>query len=476
MSIGVYPPGPKVSRLDGFKLATRRRYILKFLMNVAGEYGDIAHFQIGSSRVFVLNHPDYIKDALVRYYESFAKRRPQDPETRRFLGRGLLTSEGEFHRRRRQLIQPLFQKQQFSKHEAVIMEAGVAVRDSWRHGQQLDIMREMKGLTRQIISKMLFDGSTAAEVDEVSELLALVLSQFSPFGSTLGALVAKLPMSRARRAHKAQWALNGIVSGLIAKHRESNRTHNDILSVLISAQDEPVRGQQSDDRLIHDEVTTLYLAGHETTGTALGWTCYLLAKDQAVQAKLHAELDTVLGSRLPELADVPHLRYVKMVFAEALRIYPPIWVLGRYLVKAFETGGYLLPAGSVVVISQYLMHHDRRFFPEPWRFDPERWTPEAKATRPQFSYFPFGGGPRGCVGEGLSWITGPLLIAAMAQRWRMHLVQSKPIELQPRLTLQPKGKIFIRLERRDVDASQLTKTHSHALVSNWSRQGCPAHE
>jgi cytochrome P450 len=371
----------------------------------------------------------------------------------------------------------VFQTQQFSKHEVRIMEAGVALQERWSHGQQVDIMREMKGLTRQIISKMLFDSTTGVEVDEVGEAITLVLSQFSPFGSPLGDLMAKLPMSRARRVHKAQQALNGFVSRLVAKRRESSRTHEDIFSVLMSARDEPVTGQESDDQLIHDEVTTLFLAGHETTGTALGWTWYLLAKDQAVQAKLHAELDMVLGSRLPELADVPHLRYTKMVFAEAMRIYPPVWVLGRYLVEAFETGGYVLPAGSIVVISQYLMHHDLRFFPDPWRFDPERWTPEAKARRPQFSYFPFGGGPRGCVGEGLSWITGTLLIAALAQRWRMQLVQSNPIKLQPLLTLQTKNKILIRLERRDENASQFrTRSRNGALISNSSPQGCPAHD
>jgi cytochrome P450 len=159
-----------------------------------------------------------------------------------------------------------------------------------------------------------------------------------------------------------------------------------------------------DELHLRDEAVTFFLAGSETMGTGLAWTWFLLAQDQAVQAKLHAELDTVLGSRLPALADVAQLRYTKMVFAEALRMYPPAWVLARYLIKDFETGGYVLPAGSIVILSQYLMHHDPRYFPDPSRFDPQRWTSEAKATRPQYSYFPFGGGPRGCLGEGLSWI------------------------------------------------------------------------
>lgn len=184
-------------------------------------------------------------------------------------------------------------------------------------------------------------------------------------------------------------------------------------------------------------------------GTALAWTWYLLAQNPTAQAALHTELDSVLGSRLPALADMACLRYTKMVFSEAMRMYPPSWILVRYLIKDFATGGYVMPAGSIVIISQYLMHHDARYFPEPSRFDPQRWTAEAKANRPQYSYFPFGGGPRGCLGEGLAWTQGVLLIATLAQRWRMHLVPSRPMKLLPRITLHPKEEIVLLLERRD---------------------------
>jgi cytochrome P450 len=203
-----------------------------------------------------------------------------------------------------------------------------------------------------------------------------------------------------------------------------------------------------DELHLRDEAVTFFLAGSETMGTGLAWTWFLLAQDQAVQAELHAELDTVLGSRLPTLADVAHLRYTKMVFAEALRMYPPAWALARYLIKDFETGGYVLPAGSIVILSQYLMHHDPRYFPDPSRFDPQRWTSEAKATRPQYSYFPFGGGPRGCLGEGLAWTQGTLLIALIAQRWRMQALASLPMKLNPLITLQPKRKLMLQLAKR----------------------------
>lgn len=453
MSTNPYPRGPRVSRLDGFLLATRRRDILKFLIRVAGEYGDLVHFQIGPRRIFLLNHPDYIKAALTGHYESFVKGR-QVRRTRHFLGDGLLTSEGEFHRRQRRLIQPAFHRQHFTAHESVIMEHGLRLRKRWQHGQQLDIMREMKGLMLAITSKMIFDTKTDAEADEINEAVALVISQFQLFGSPLGNLLAKLPMSGARRVRKAQDRLDGIVRRRIAERRQSGEDHGDLLSMLISALDEPSSDKQMDELTVRDEAVTFFLAGYETMGTALAWTWFLLAQDHAVQAELHAELDTVLGSRLPALADLPQLRYTKMVFAEAMRMYPPAWVLARYLIKDFETGGYVMPAGSIVILSQYLMHHDARYFPDPSRFDPQRWTSELKATRPQYSYFPFGGGPRGCLGEGLAWIQGTLLIATIAQSWRVQAVPSRPVELHPLITLQPKRKIMLELARREQQTVQ----------------------
>jgi cytochrome P450 len=446
MSTNPYPPGPRVTHLDGFLLATRRRDVLNFLIKVADEYGDIAHFRIGPKRIFLLNHPDYIEKALTSHYESFVKGQ-QIRRTRHFLGEGLLTSEGEFHRRQRRLIQPAFHRQHFAAHEAVIMQHGIRLRDRWKHGLQFDVMRDMKRLTLAITSQMIFGTKTDEEAYEINEAVGLVISQFQLFGSPLASLLAKFPMSRARRIRKAQDQLDLIVRRIIAERRQSHSDHSDLLSMLIAECDE-TRDEEMDELHLRDEAVTFFLAGSETMGTALAWTWFLLAQDQAVQAKLHAELDAILGSRLPALADVARLRYTKMVFAEAMRMYPPAWILARYLIKDFETGGYVLPAGSIVLLSQYLMHHDSRYFSDPSRFDPQRWTSEAKATRPQYSYFPFGGGPRGCLGEGLAWIQGVLLIAVIAQRWRVKSLPSLPMTLNPLITLQPKRKIMLQLEER----------------------------
>jgi len=457
MSTNVYPPGPTISRLDGFNLAIRRRDPLNFLMSVAGEYGDIAHFQIGSRRVFLLNHPDHIKEALTRYYEGFAKGRPPT-NTRHFLGQGLLTSEGEFHRRQRALIQPAFHRQRFAAHEAVIIEHGARLREQWQDEQQIDIFHEMKRLTLSIISKLVFNTKTDAEADQINDAVQVILSQFSPFGSPFGRLLAKLPMSRMRRIQKAQAQLDGIIRRIIAERRQSGGDGDDLLSMLIKTLEDKDTDAQLTELHIRDEALTFFLAGYETMGTALAWTWYLLAQNPSAQDELQAEVDSVLGARLPTLADMSQLRYTKMVFAESMRIYPPSWILARFLIKDFEAGGYVMPAGSIVIISQYLMHHDSRYFPDPGRFDPERWKPEAKASRPQFSYFPFGGGPRGCLGEGLSWTQGVMLIALLAQRWRMHLMPSRPMELRPRVTLQPKKQVKLQLERRSDYPAQNSST------------------
>jgi cytochrome P450 len=194
---------------------------------------------------------------------------------------------------------------------------------------------------------------------------------------------------------------------------------------------------------------TIFLAGHETTANALTWTWYLLSQHPAVEAKLHEELDTVLEQRrLPTFDDVPKLRFTEMVFAEAMRLYPPAWAIGRLALKDYAVRDYVVPARSLVLMSQYVTHHDARYFAEPTRFDPERWTQEARDSRPAFSYFPFGGGPRRCIGEGFAWMEGILLVAALARKWRMQLVPDHPVKLYPVITLRPKNGMRMTLKKR----------------------------
>ena len=219
--------------------------------------------------------------------------------------------------------------------------------------------------------------------------------------------------------------------------------------MLLLAQDEEGATGGMTDRQVRDEAITIFLAGHETTANALTWTWYLLSQNPAAEEKLHAEIDAVLGGRLPTTDDVPQLKYTEMVMAESMRLFPPAWAIGRMAVEDYTVGGYVVPKGALMLLSPYAMHHDARFYPDPERFDPERWTPEAREARPPYSYFPFGGGQRRCIGEGFAWMEGILLIATIAQHWRMRLVPNHPIELRPVITLRPKHGMRMTVHKRE---------------------------
>ncbi|HKC65273.1 MAG TPA: cytochrome P450, partial [Pyrinomonadaceae bacterium] len=250
------------------------------------------------------------------------------------------------------------------------------------------------------------------------------------------------------RFEKAKERLDATIYRIIEERRACNVDRGDLLSMLLSARDVEDDGGQMTDLQVRDEVMTLFLAGHETTANALTWTWYLLSEHPEVEAKLHEELDAVLEGRTPTIEDLPRLSYTEMVLMESIRLYPPAWAIGRLALKDHEIGDYTIPAKSLVLLSPYVTHRDARFFPEPDRFDPERWTVEARDARTQFSYFPFGGGPRRCIGEGFAWMEGILLIASFAREWRMRLIPNHRVEPNPVITLRPKFGMKMRIEKR----------------------------
>jgi cytochrome P450 len=423
-------------------LATRRRDPLAFLTGLARDYGDVSHFQIGERHVFLLNHPDYIRDALGRHYDNFSKRHGKGT-SKHFLGEGLVISEGDYHRSQRRLIQPAFHRREVAGHAALMVDGAARWRERWVEGRHMDVAREMRLLTLEIMSRLMFGIESEGEAEEIGEAVTLIFTQFRPFGMPLARLMGALP--HARRVERAKKRLDEIIYRRIAAGRASGR-RGDLLSALLELEGEA--GPLTDTQ-VRDEVLTLFLAGHESVANSLMWTWYLLSQHPDVEAKLHAELDAVLGSGLPTAEDVPRLRYAEMVLAESMRLYPPSWALARFVTDDWEVGDYVLPAGSVVIMSQYTMHRDPRYFPDPSRFDPDRWTPEARAARPHFSYFPFGGGPRRCLGEGMAWVECILLLATLAQRWSLRLVAGHPVVTEPVVTLRPKYGIMMRPERRE---------------------------
>ena len=431
-----YPPGPRQSfPLSG--IFAYRRGPLPFFQSLAERYGDISYFRLGPQPAFFFNHPDYIKEILVTNHQNFMKGLALQ-RAKRLLGEGLLTSEGDFHRRQRRLAQPAFHRTRIASYANVMINYAAQTSNGWSDGQTLDMSEEMMRLTLGIVGKTLFDADVVSDAREVGEAMTVVMDLFNTITVPFFDLLQKLPLPQFRRFDSAKLRLDAIIYRLIEERRSSGQDRGDLLSMLLLAQDTEGDGGQMTDGQLRDELMTIFLAGHETTANALTWTWYLLSQNPEVETKLHEEIDHVLEGRLPAFEDVSQLKYTEMVLAESMRLYPPAWALGRMALNDFEIGAYVVPKKSLVLMSQYVMHHDVRYFPEPFRFDPERWSAETRETRPQFSYFPFGGGPRRCIGEGFAWMEGILLIACLAREWQMRLAPNHPVALKPVITLRPR--------------------------------------
>jgi len=440
------PPGPK-RRIPLATVLTYRRGPLPFFQNLAAHYGNISYFKLGPQAAYFLNHPDYIKDVLVTNNQNFMKGLVLQ-RAKRLLGEGLLTSEGDFHRRQKRLAQPAFHRQRVASYAEVMTGYAVQTRDRWRDGETRDISEEMMRLTLAIVGKTLFDADVESDASDVGLAMGVVMELFETLTLPFFELLQKLPLPQLRRFDRAKAKLDGIIYRLIEERRRSGIDRGDLLSMLLLAHDEEGDGGQMSDEQLRDELMTIFLAGHETTANALTWTWYLLSQHSHVEEKLHRELDDVLGSDPPTFADVARLRYTEMVLAESMRLYPPAWAIGRLSTVDCEIGGYVIPRRSLVVMSQFVMHRDERCYSNPLGFDPERWTAEARESRPHFSYFPFGGGPRRCIGEGFAWMEGILLIATLAQQWRLRLVPNHPVALKPVITLRPKHGMKMTLTKR----------------------------
>lgn len=446
MTPAVFPPSPKHVPFLGH-LTKFRRDPLKLLLDSAREHGDVVHLRFGPQDIYLLNHPDYIRDVLVTNSRNFVKSRGLEM-AKKFLGESLLTSEGEFHRRQRRLAQPAFHRQRINAYAAVMVDHASRTRNRWEPGETLDLWQEMMRLTLGIVGKTLFDADVENEASEIGKALTSVMQLFERITNPFAGLLDKLPLPSNVRWLKAKQRLDSTIHRIIDEHRASGFDRGDLLSMLMAAQDEEGDGGMMTDSQLRDEAMTLFVAGHETTANALTWTWYLLSQHPDVEARMHAEIDSVLAGRTPIADDVAKLRYTEMVFAESMRLYPPAWTLGRRVLSDYPVGEYVLPAGSIVLMSPWVTHHDARYFPEPFKFDPERWTPEARESRPKFSYFPFGGGPRVCIGEQFAWMEGVLLIATIAQRWKMRLAADQIVEPKPMITLRPRYGMRMMVEAR----------------------------
>lgn len=444
-----YPPGPR-PRFPLELLARFRSDRLSFLLDLAS-YGDVSHLELQGRHFYLLNHPDLIQDVLVTNDRLFVKSRALQV-ARRLLGDGLLTSEGDFHLRQRRLVQPAFHRQRMAAYGEVM--AAYAARSSERWSAQgaalaVDMSEEMMRLTLAIVGKTLFDADVEGEAQEIGKSLTEALHGLSRTLLPGGERLEKLPLPANQRAEEARQRLDATIYRLIRERRASGEDCGDLLSMLLAARDED--GKEADgmsDQQVRDEAMTLFLAGHETTANALTWTWYLLSQNPVEERQLHAEVDRVLGGRIPTMDDIPNLPYTRMALSEAMRLCPPVYAIGRQAVEDYEVRGYLLPAGSTVFLSQYVMHRDSRYWFDAERFDPNRWTPEAQARRPKFTYFPFSAGPRVCIGESFAWTEGIFVLATLAQHWQARLVLGHPVTPEPLITLRPKFGMRMTLHRR----------------------------
>ncbi len=440
-------PGPR-ARYPGAHVIAMGRDALGFLTNVARRYGDVARFRIGLTTLHLLSRPEWIRDLLVTHADRFHKGRGLE-RAKRVLGQGLLTSEDPVHLRQRRMMQPAFHRERIAGYASVMAEYAVRHAEGWRDGDTRDMPREMSRLTMAIVGKTLLDADVDSEADEIGKALT---DTIEAFGRTISLqffqVLDRLPLPSNLRFEKARERIDATIARLIAERRKSPHGRTDLLSMLVAAQDTEGDGTGMTDAQVRDETVTIFLAGHETTANALSWTWYLLSQNPEAEARLHSELDAFPAGRAFGFGDLPALRYTEMVLAESMRLYPPAWILGRRALVDYEVGGCVIPKGSIVAACQWVTHRDPRFFPEPERFDPERFRPEAREARPKFSYFPFGGGPRVCIGESFAWMEGVLLLATLARRWRMRLVPGQAVVPLPSITLRPKHGMRMVLERR----------------------------
>jgi cytochrome P450 len=440
----ILPPGPRSVPLFG-NLFAFRKDPLDFLSICAQEYGDISHFRIANVNAYLLSDPDFIEYVLVRNSANFIKGRVFR-SNHLLLGNGLLTSEGDFWRRQRRLAQPAFHREQVNTYAKIITTCAGQMISTWKDGDIHDIYQDMKRLALEIITRILFDVDINNESDTVGRALKVVWQEFTARIQNGLLIPEQLPTLGNIRYQRAVRQLDRIVFKIIQERRNLGRDGNDCLSILLAAQD--TDGSQMTDKQLRDEVMTLFIAGHESTALALTWTWYLLAQDPSVVSQLSNEVDGVPRSRPLEMDDLPQLRFTERVVKEAMRLYPPVWAIPRQSLNDCEIGGYKIPAGTSLTISQWVMHRDPRYFPEPDKFKPERWENDLEKRLPSFVYFPFGGGSRHCIAYSLAMVEAVLIIAMLAKNFDFTLLAGHRVEPFPSITLYPRYGLKARIRRK----------------------------
>lgn len=424
----------------------RQQTMLRYFTNRFNEYGDIFKMQFGNANVLFVADPEAIYEILVEKSKSFHKGsnyRDRKIGLARFLGNGLLTSDGEFWKRQRKLVAPSLHARRIESYAEIMVDVTERTINNWHNGAELDVDQEMMRATLEIVGKALFNVDVSRDAERVGGALTVIQENMGGF--TI--IPAWLPTPKKMRVSRAVRALDDLVYGIIAERRQDGEDYGDLLSMLLLARDDDDNGMT--DEQVRDETVTLLLAGHETTANALNWTWMLLAQNPDAEAKLHEELDTVLGGRTPTLADLKQLPYTEMVIKESMRLYPPAYSFGRMSTEPVTIKGYDIPANTEINIFSIVAHRSAEWWDDPMSFRPERFSPENEKNIPRYAYLPFGGGPRVCIGNSFAMMEARLMLATMAQRYQLRLKPGFKVALDPLITLRPFGGMHMRVEQRE---------------------------
>ena len=438
-----FPPGPGGSTFT-FLFGERKRDPLAFFTKLASNYGDVSQLNLLNFRTLFLNHTNDIEDVLVNKARKFEKGRVMKANMRLF-GEGLLTSEGDFWLRQRRLAQPAFHRERIAAYAATMVEYAERAMRGWKSGEVRDIHEDMMQITLQVVGKTLFNTDLTQDVHEVGETLKVLLNLAADFGKSI-LIPLWVPTPRNLRARIGIRRIEKIIYRIIAQKRAEGRDTGDLLSMLLAVQDED--GSRMTDKQLRDETITLFLAGHETTANAISWTLWLLAQNSTVEKKFHDEIDSVLQGHAPAVEDIPKLIYTGHVLTESMRLYPPAWGIARLVKEEVEVAGYKLVPGNGVAFAQWVVHRDPRWFEEPLKFVPERWEGDLAKRIPRFAYFPFGGGPRQCIGNSFALMEATMILATVAQKFQFRLVENHPVKALASITLRPAHGIRATLEAR----------------------------
>jgi cytochrome P450 len=436
-------PGPR-GRLFFGSLFEAQRDPLEFFQRMIGEHGEYVGVRFGPFRYLIVNDPESVRQVLVDNHRNYKKSRNYQG-LKLVLGEGLVTSEGDFWRRQRRLAQPAFHKERLASFVRTMVSDASSMLERWRAvpaGGSFDMHHEMMRLTLRIVTRTLFSTDSDADADAVGQAMTVAIDHVNEYADAIIRIPTWVPTPKNLRFGRARRTLDALVLRIIDERRKMADKPNDLLTMLMSAQDEETREQMTD-RQLRDEVMTLVAAGHETTANALTWAFYLLSHHPDVAERVRSEVNGVLGGRSPTIEDLPRLTLTRAVLEETMRLYPPAWIIEREALAEDRLGGYRVRRGSVVAMSPFMLHRNPRYWDRPHEFDPGRFSPARAAARPKYAYLPFGGGPRLCIGNAFAMMEAQIILAMVVSEWSLALEPGFVVELDPSVTLRPRRGLFM---------------------------------